>query len=199
MEVNSRPRKLFPVRFQYCRHSNLCRCKFVNHQRSGFVVEKIGGCQSDGRFAASATSPGDGAAGRIAPEGSGFGRGSRELVQRGLRSKCSAFSGYFWRSWPWRRAGHSGAPDFQQMLSRLPVVAVTDLHKGDAIIILATEGTGGVGTVITLVGGVEPIYKPRPAPAALRCLLPGPGRAIRRQWRSIAFALHTTELLNRKV
>ncbi len=69
-------------------------------------------------------------------------------------------------------AGHSGAPDFQQMLSRLPVVAVTDLHKGDAIIILATEGTGGVGTVITLVGGVEPMLQAAPSASSAAMLAP---------------------------
>jgi hypothetical protein len=65
-----------------------------------------------------------------------------------------------------------GAPDFQQMLSRLPAVAVTDLHKGDAVIILATEGTGGVGTVITLVGGVEPMLQAAPSASSAAMLAP---------------------------
>jgi hypothetical protein len=65
-----------------------------------------------------------------------------------------------------------GAPDFQQMLSRLPAVAVADLHKGDAIIILATEGTAGVGTVITLVGGVEPMLQAAPSASSAAMLAP---------------------------
>jgi hypothetical protein len=65
-----------------------------------------------------------------------------------------------------------GAPDFQQMLGRLPAVAVTDLHKGDAVIILATEGTGGVGTVITLVGGVEPMLQAAPSASSAAMLAP---------------------------
>jgi hypothetical protein len=65
-----------------------------------------------------------------------------------------------------------GAPDFQQMLSRLPVVAIADLHKGDAVIILATEGTSGVGTVITLVGGVEPMLQAAPSASSAAMLAP---------------------------
>jgi hypothetical protein len=65
-----------------------------------------------------------------------------------------------------------GAPDFQQMLSRLPAVAVADLHKGDAVVILATEGTGGVGTVITLVGGVEPMLQAAPSASSAAMLAP---------------------------
>ena len=34
-----------------------------------------------------------------------------------------------------------GSPDFQQMLNRMPAVALSDLHKGDAVMIVATQGT----------------------------------------------------------
>jgi hypothetical protein len=52
----------------------------------------------------------------------------------------------------------SGGADFQQMLNRLPAATLADLQKGDAVMIVATQGaaTGGV-TAITLLGGVEPI------------------------------------------
>ena len=52
----------------------------------------------------------------------------------------------------------SGGPDFQQMLNRLPAATLADLQKGDAVMIVATQGTaaGGV-TAITLLSGVEPI------------------------------------------
>jgi len=57
-----------------------------------------------------------------------------------------------------------GAPDFQQMLSRMPVVALGDLHKGDAVMIVATEGTPAAGpTAITLLSGVEPILQAAPS------------------------------------
>jgi hypothetical protein len=51
-----------------------------------------------------------------------------------------------------------GPPDLQQMLSRMPAVTLAELQKGDAIMMVATEGTGSGGvTAITLVAGVEPI------------------------------------------
>jgi len=51
-----------------------------------------------------------------------------------------------------------GAPDFQQMLSRIPAVTLADLQKEDAVMVVATQGTtGNEVTAITLLGGVEPI------------------------------------------
>ncbi len=55
-----------------------------------------------------------------------------------------------------QRAG--GAPDFQQMLNRMPTVNLGDLQKGSALMIVATEGTADVPSeVIILLSGVEPI------------------------------------------
>jgi hypothetical protein len=60
-------------------------------------------------------------------------------------------------------ARSGGAPDFQQMLSRMPAVALTDLHKGDAVMIVATQGTpSGGATAITLLSGVEAILQAAP-------------------------------------
>jgi hypothetical protein len=57
-----------------------------------------------------------------------------------------------------------GAPDFQRMLNRMPQATLADLKKGDAVMIVATQGTdsGGV-TAITLLSGVEPILTASPA------------------------------------
>ena len=56
-----------------------------------------------------------------------------------------------------------GAPDFQQMLGRMPTVAITDLHKGDAVMIVATQGSpSSSGTAITLLSGVEAILQAAP-------------------------------------
>jgi hypothetical protein len=54
--------------------------------------------------------------------------------------------------------GGGGAADLQQILGRTPPGSLMDLQKGDAVMIVSTEGSdaGGV-TAITLVGGVEPI------------------------------------------
>jgi hypothetical protein len=55
-----------------------------------------------------------------------------------------------------QRAG--GAPDFQQMLNRMPTVSLGDLQKGSALMIVATEGTAdSPSEVIILLSGVEPI------------------------------------------
>jgi hypothetical protein len=63
----------------------------------------------------------------------------------------------------WRGNG-GGPPDFQQMLSRMPAVMVTDLQKGDAVILVATQGSAASGpTAITLLAGVEPILTAAPS------------------------------------
>jgi len=54
--------------------------------------------------------------------------------------------------------GGNGPPDFQQMLARMPAVSLAELNKGDAVMLVATEGGAGSGaTAITLLAGVEPI------------------------------------------
>jgi len=81
-----------------------------------------------------------------------------------------------------------GAPDFQQMLNRMPAVTLSDLHKGDAVMIVATQGTfsngssssGGTsnagtsneGTAITLLTGVEPILQAAPSGSQAMMLSP---------------------------
>jgi len=59
--------------------------------------------------------------------------------------------------------GGRGPADLQQALNRAPKVALADLQKGDAVMIVSTEGTasGGV-TAITLLSGVEPILQASP-------------------------------------
>ncbi len=58
-------------------------------------------------------------------------------------------------------SGAAGGPrggDFQQMLSRLPASPLSDFQKGDAVMVVATSGQGdGPSTVITMLGGVEPV------------------------------------------
>jgi hypothetical protein len=66
-----------------------------------------------------------------------------------------------------------GAPDLQQMLSRMPAVTLADLHKGDAVLIVTTQGTAtGGGTAITLVSGVEPILQAAPSGSQAMMLAP---------------------------
>ncbi|MEY2394148.1 MAG: hypothetical protein QOF94_493 [Acidobacteriaceae bacterium] len=68
------------------------------------------------------------------------------------------------------RAG--GSPDLQQLLSHAPSIALADLHKGDAVVILSTEGKAGSGTAITLFSGVEPILQAAPNAAQAMMLAP---------------------------
>jgi hypothetical protein len=70
-------------------------------------------------------------------------------------------------------AGRSGGPpDFQQILNRVPKTTLTDLHKGDAVLIVSTAGgSSNPSTVITLVSGVDPILRAAPSAAAQAMML----------------------------
>ncbi len=71
------------------------------------------------------------------------------------------------------RSGGGGIADLQQMISRMPAAALADLQKGDAVMIVATEGgASGPSTVITLLGGVEPILEASPKSGASTILSP---------------------------
>jgi hypothetical protein len=67
---------------------------------------------------------------------------------------------------PGSNAGGSrpnGPPDFQQMLKRMPAVTLAELQKGDAVMIVTTQGTANTQpTAITLLSGVEPILSASP-------------------------------------
>lgn len=60
-----------------------------------------------------------------------------------------------------------GNGDLQQMLSRLPAVPLSDFQKGDAVILVSTEGDAAGVTAITMVGGVEPILSAAPGSQAM--------------------------------
>ncbi|MFZ1086492.1 MAG: DUF5666 domain-containing protein [Terracidiphilus sp.] len=77
----------------------------------------------------------------------------------------------------WAGGQHSGggqwgsasgqAPDPQQLLSRAPAIQLNDLQKGEAVMLVATDGASQI-TAITLLAGVEPLLE---APAASQNLL----------------------------
>ena len=56
------------------------------------------------------------------------------------------------------RAAGGAQADLQQMVNRMPKGTLSDFQKGDAVMIVSTEGTasGGV-TAIMMLGGVEPL------------------------------------------
>jgi hypothetical protein len=71
------------------------------------------------------------------------------------------------------RSRSRGAPDFQQMLGRMPAASLADLQKGDAVMIVSTEGRAlSGGTVITLLCGVEPILQAAPNASQATMLTP---------------------------
>jgi hypothetical protein len=71
----------------------------------------------------------------------------------------------------WRRNG-GGSPDFQQMLARMPALSISELNKGDAVMLVATQGSASSQpTAITLLSGVEPILSAAPAGTSAATIL----------------------------
>jgi Domain of unknown function (DUF5666) len=70
-------------------------------------------------------------------------------------------------------AGGGGRPDLQQFLSRIPPSTIADLQKGDAVMIVSTEGSAsGQVTAITLLAGIEPLLTASPKGAQAMSLSP---------------------------
>jgi Domain of unknown function (DUF5666) len=115
-----------------------------------------------------------GAAGQGAGSGRGNGAGTgASAASSGSASGAPPAGGAPSGGAPGGGARSGGAPDFQQMLSQMPVVTLADLHKGDAVMIVATQGTASGGaTAITLVSGVEPILQAAPNGSQAMMLAP---------------------------
>jgi ribosome maturation factor RimP len=95
---------------------------------------------------------------RSSYNGSGAGpRGSGQSSSQGSGSQANGTS-------QWGAGGQ--APDPQQFLNRAPAIQFADLKKGDAIMVVSTDGATEV-TAITLLAGVEPLLE---APAAQNLL-----------------------------
>lgn len=110
---------------------------------------------------------GNGGAANGSATGSGAGNSSGGGAAPGARGNGGAAgNGGAGAGGGMQRGGGGGRPDFQQLVNRLPASALTDFQKGDAVLVVSTEGTaaGGV-TAITLVGGVEPILAAAPGGA----------------------------------
>jgi co-chaperonin GroES (HSP10) len=74
-----------------------------------------------------------------------------------------------------------GPPDIQQILNRMPPASLTDLQKGDVVMIVSTEGDdAGAVNAITLLAGVEAILTAAPNASQAMMLSPwslSPGNA----------------------
>src|SRR6266576_2707767 len=69
--------------------------------------------------------------------------------------------------------GRRGPPDIQQILTRMPAATLADLQKGDAVMIVSTQGNAaGEVNAITLVAGVEQILTA--SPGATQALMLSP-------------------------
>jgi hypothetical protein len=71
--------------------------------------------------------------------------------------------------------------DLSQVVSRLPMISMKDLHAGEAVMVVASQpqASGGL-TAITLLSGVEPILAASPSGAAMTLSpwnMGGPGDA----------------------
>jgi hypothetical protein len=96
------------------------------------------------RAGASGSPGAGGAAGRGspgAPSGAGAGGGG-QVRQAGAGAQ-----------------GGAGAGGLARVLQRSPQIHVADLHKGDAVMIVATTGSPDAATAIRLVAGVEPMLQ----------------------------------------
>jgi hypothetical protein len=106
---------------------------------------------------------GDQSATQGSGQASGAGRGNWGGGSSGGGREGQSGPGMGGQGGGWRGSGN-GPPDFQQMLARMPAVSLTDLNKGDAVMLVATEGTETTQpTAITLLSGVEPILSAAPA------------------------------------
>ncbi len=107
--------------------------------------------------------PGQGVTQGVAGGGLGNGSGRRQgnwAGQGGASGEHGSPGGPSGGSW---RGAGGGPPDFQQALSHSPVVTIADLSKGDAVMLLATEGSSGSKpTAIQMAAGVEPILSAAP-------------------------------------
>lgn len=105
-----------------------------------------------------------------APGGAGAANSSATQAQRPAGAQ-GAGAGESGTGGPGRGAGGGG--DFQQAFNRMPSATLSEFQKGDAVMIVATEGgSNGVPSVITLLGGVEPILQASPNSSASSILSP---------------------------
>lgn len=106
-----------------------------------------GGAAGPGAAGSPAAAGGNGAA------HGGGGQGAWQRGQTGGPGGSGAGGGF---------RANGERPDFQQMLNRMPAVKISELNKGDAVILVATEEPANEPRVITLLTGVEPILSAAP-------------------------------------
>jgi hypothetical protein len=122
---------------------------------SGTIQPQYDAASGSQRGGAGQWSSGQGGSGRSSGQGGGQTGGNGRWGSQGSDSGQDFPGG-----------GQAGG-DPQQMLSRAPAIQLSDLKKGDAVMLVSTDGATEV-TAITLLAGVEPLLE---APAASQSLL----------------------------
>ncbi len=132
--------------------------------KGGAAGALVGNAQGGGTAGGSANAGANGSGGAPAnSQGAGSGDAS---AQNGAAGGAGGM----------RPGGGARSGDFQQILNRLPNSPITDLNRGDAVMIVGTPGPDDSSmTAITLVGGVEAILAaPAGASAASQAALLSP-------------------------
>src|SRR5271170_675878 len=127
----------------------------------GIAMRLKGGAAGAGAGAPAAGSGQGGQGGQWSGQGSGQG-GSSSHASAGASGAPAngtpATSGQT-GSGPGGGPGQRGG-DIQQVLNRAPVLELADLKKGDALMVLTTEGQNpGAATAVILLAGVEPLLQ----------------------------------------
>ncbi|HXF12968.1 MAG TPA: hypothetical protein VN517_07435 [Terriglobales bacterium] len=141
------------------------------HKLPPVAAQRLAARLKGGAAAANGNPPG--ASGESSPTGAGAGPGNDQARGQGNWRGPNGSGGP--PAGPqggegYRRGG--GSPDFQQLLSRMPSLTISDLQKGDAVMVVATEGSAASApTAITLISGVEPIFTAAPSGAAAATIL----------------------------
>jgi hypothetical protein len=125
----------------------------VIHVTSDSQMHKLPPMMAQG-LAARLKNPGGGA-------GAGSGAGGDSGANNSTAPSAAQPQGASWRQGAGGGGQRSG--DLSQMLQRTPAVQLSDLHKGDAVMIVATQGTPEAATAVTLLAGVEPILTASPS------------------------------------
>jgi hypothetical protein len=123
--------------------------QFISMRLKGQMTGGFGG----GAYGGGAARPPSAAAGSAPPTGAGGSAGSG-AGPGGQRGPGGGFPG--------GGAAGGGMGDLSQALSRAPTIKLSDLLKGEAVMLVSTQGDSDV-TAITVLAGVEPLLE---APAS---------------------------------
>jgi hypothetical protein len=133
----------------------------LSPQAAQFIAMRLKG----GQAGADGSAPGNNAAGGSSASGSPGGSQSGAAQPNAGAGDRPAGRG--------PGGGRGGDGDLQQILSRMPPSALSDIQKGDAVMIISTEGsTSGSVTAITLVSGVEALLQASPNGGGQSMILP---------------------------